>query len=200
MVVARQRRIVIPAESSSIAATVRTAANAAERRVLALLDELEVLLPVLSDELVVWIVTLVRDRGAGRPHDPRDPWSVLLRCMAPDARPGVNRLRKVVSLSWGFLAGARGLTARPTAGQYAITLQATLGRAARRAVLGHELAHVDLDNLTAAALPWWSNVERLTDEHACRLFDIDRGELCRHDLGGRRSPMLLGAEGERYEQ
>lgn len=116
----------------------------------------------MSDELLVWIVAGVQAALEVRVGDRRDPWAVLVRS------PGV-------SLRWAHLDGCRGLCERRVDGRYVITLEETLGRAERRAVLAHELAHIDLGTFWTDHTPL-DEIEAgevATNARAVELFDFD---------------------------
>lgn len=143
------------------------AATAAKDRTIALIDHIESVLPTLTDEHVMWLIGFLQTSARNRPFDPRDPWSMLLR-------------RSDCELQ--FIEGEfGGLTERlPDAPRYVVSIDCTPRRQRRRAVLAHELAHIELDNFYELGIIGSAEhaaIELETDVAAVARFDIDPAQL-----------------------
>jgi hypothetical protein len=145
-----------------------------------LMDKLDRLLPHYDDELLCWLIAFLHSVATTRPKDGRDPWSVLLHSMQADRGP-------IVGLEWAVIRNSRGIVQREASGRYQITLDNALDRHARRWVLSHELAHVELGTLWLDSTP----VEEVeagelrTDEHAVERFDLPICGCARCETPGR---------------
>jgi hypothetical protein len=148
-----------------------------QAQVLELIDQIGALLPHIDDELICWLITYLHSAGGGRPHDPRDPWSVLLRSLTPElGQPGVPQ-PPAVKFVWAELVGhcARVETLQGKGARFRIVMHHQLGRAQRRVSLAHELAHVAIGKFWTDATPLdvIREGEAEADRVANERFDID---------------------------
>ncbi len=158
-------------------------------RVDALLDQLDALIDdlvaVSEYELLVWIAAHVDGRIADLPPAPKDPWARLLAMRDGFPTAASCALTPAVSFQWAGWAGGtqHALVERAQGERYRISVDWRCGnRAMRRAVLAHELAHIDLGNITHLGAHWDTHDryrdanranELATDLRAGELFDID---------------------------
>jgi hypothetical protein len=180
---------------SDIGRLVTERRNAASARFNALADEIERQLPALTDELVAWLLATIQTQVRARPHDPTNPWSVLIH------RHDIELV--FMELDVDALVGPR---PHASPSRYVIQFDARCGGTQARAfVLGHELAHIELDNFERAAyLPSerrsaWSAerramvraAERETDAYVPRRFSWNDGLPLRWPPT-RRTPASVG--------